>query len=179
MAASTKVYWDSCLFFEWLGDEPVEKALKDGLDDVLDANDKSENIIVTSVITDLEIVPSKLEGKNAQAAQAYNDLFDSVKFHQLELTKNIITRAREIRDFYYKEADAFGKGGKMMDLGDAIHLATATVYNVDEFHTRDAGVKGSKVPLLGLYEYSGMDKVCDKYELKIISPTAQQTRLFG
>lgn len=167
------------MFFEWLGDEDVATDMKDGLNDVLDANDQGNNIIVTSIITDLEVVPSKLEAKNAGAVQQYDELFDSVSFHQIELTKNILIRAKEIRDYYYVEADSEGKGGKMMDLGDSIHLATAIISNVDEFHSRDANAKGSKVPLAGLYDYSGEDKVCGKYPLKIISPKASQIRLFG
>jgi len=167
------------MFYEWLGDEVVTTSEKDGLNDVLDANDKGENAIFTSVITDLEVVPSKLEAKKENAIDQYNALFDSVKFHPLELTKNIITRAKEIREFYYVEADENGQNGKMMDLGDAIHLATATIFEVDEFHTRDKAKKGSKVPLVGLYEHSGEDKVCGKYDLKIISPVAGQSRMFG
>lgn len=65
----------------------------------------------------------------------------------------------------------------MMDLGDCIHLATATINRVDEFHTRDSDRKGRKVPLLKLYEISNTPKVCGKYELKITSPEAEQGAL--
>ncbi len=61
-----------------------------------------------------------------------------------------------------------------MDSGDAIHLATAVIMDADEFHTRDDKSKGTKVPLLGLYEYSGEDKVCGKYPLRIVSPESSQ-----
>ena len=65
----------------------------------------------------------------------------------------------------------------MMDLGDCLHLATATLNGVDEFHTRDKDKKGGKVPLLKLYEVSGTPKICGKYDLKIVSPEAEQGRL--
>ena len=174
MADKKKIYWDACLFFEWLGDEEVENSLKGGLTEILDENDDGKNIIVTSVITDLEVVPDKLESKNIGALERYNSLFDGVTFHQLEINKNILRLAKEIRNYYFKPADEDGHGGKMMDIGDAIHLATAIISKVDEFHTRDASAKGSKIPLLTLYEFSGNNRVCGIYELKILSPIANQ-----
>lgn len=80
-------------------------------------------------------------------------------------------RAREIREFYYRD-DAAGK--KIMDAGDAVHLATATIYGAPEFHTRDDDGRGSKIPLVSLYKWSGIDKLCGKYPLQIISPEHDQ-----
>ena len=162
------------MFFEWLGDEPTERVMKDGLNEVLDENDAGENIIVTSVVTDLELVPEKLELKKEGAVEIYNALFDSVRFHSVEISKNILTLAREIRDYYYIAADEYGRGGKMMDLGDAIHLATAIIMGCEEFHTRDMNSKGAKVPLVGLGVGNG---VCGKYKLNIVSPIANQGAL--
>lgn len=174
MASKFKIYWDSCLFFEWLGGEVVDRSLQDGLNEILDQNDAKENIILTSVIADLEVIPEKLEAKKAGSVDQYNQLFDGVSFVSIEINKNILSMAREIRDFYYKHPDEGGKGGKVLDLGDAIHLATAIIYECDEFQTRDGASKGSKVPIFGIYEYSGYDKICNKYELKISSPIADQ-----
>lgn len=71
------------------------------------------------------------------------------------------------------------ENNKMMDLGDCIHLAAATINGVDEFHTRDASRRGSKVPLLNLYEMTSVPKLCGKYDLTILSPEAAQPRLEG
>lgn len=175
MASKPTYYWDACLFYEWLGNEPVSAAKKDGLQEILNENDKSENLIITSSITHLEVLPRKLGEKGASDEDDYLSLFDSVHFHEIELNANIILRAREIRDYYYSPlADG---AYKMMDLGDCLHLATASVNGAHEFHTRDKDKKGGKVPLLELYEMSGNPKLCGKYDLKIRSPEAQQGNL--
>lgn len=148
------------------------------MQDVLDSNEKNENLIVTLVVTHLEVLPRKLADKSASDDEDYLSLFDGVRFHEIELNANHILRAREIRDYYYSPLVADG-GYKMMDLGDCIHLAVATINGVDEFHTRDNDKKGSKVPLLELYRISGNPKLCGKYDLKIVSPESDQGRLEG
>lgn len=175
MGSKPTYYWDACIFYEWLGNEAVTAAKRDGVKEIIGANDKKENLIVTSVISHLEILPRKLGEKDVSDEQDYLALFDGEHFHEIELNANIIQRAREIRDYYYSPL-ADGKY-KMMDLGDCIHLATATINRVDEFHTRDSDRKGRKVPLLKLYEISNTPKVCGKYELKITSPEAEQGAL--
>ena len=171
-----KYYWDSCIFYEWLGKENIEASKKAGIKAILEENEKSENIIITSVITHLEVLPSKLEEKNASDQDDYLSNFDAEKFVEINLDTNTILLAREIRDFYY-EPKTDDTPHKMMDLGDAIHLATAVIHKADEFHTRDNDSKKSKVPLLSLYENSGNSKLCGRYELVIKSPEADQGTL--
>lgn len=65
-----------------------------------------------------------------------------------------------------------------MDLGDAIHLATASINSVTEFHTRDNDNRKGKVPLISLYEIYGETKLCGKYELKIVSPESDEPDMF-
>lgn len=165
------------MFYEILGDEPVSPAKKAAVQSILDLNKASENIIVTSVIAHLEILPSKLDQKGADDARDYLALFDGVKFVEVEISTNIILRAREIRDFYYVGADENGQGAKMMDVGDAIHLATATIQSIPEFHTRDNKKKKGNIPLLDLYSMSGNPRICGKYNLRIISPETDQGTL--
>lgn len=178
MGSKPTYYWDACIFYEWLGKEPVAAVKKDGIQEILTENEKKQNLIATSVISHLEVLPRKLGEKDASDEEDYLALFDGVHFHEIELNANIILRAREIRDYYYSPLSADGTY-KMMDLGDCLHLATATINGVDEFHTRDNDKKGGKVPLLKLYEISGSPKVCGKYDLKIVSPEADQSRLDG
>ncbi|MBY5395911.1 type II toxin-antitoxin system VapC family toxin [Rhizobium leguminosarum] len=166
------------MFYEVLGNEPVGAHERAGVTAILSENEKSENVIVTSVITHMEVLPEKLDSKGADDERDYMALFDAVKFAEIELNRNILMRAREIRDYYYQEADENGSGGKMMDLGDAIHLATASIYGVTEFHTRDDNNKGSKVGLLGLYQRRNETKLCEKYPLKILSPKSDQGEFF-
>ncbi len=174
MSKKTTYYWDACLFYEVLGNENVDSNKKNGLKEIMDANDANENYIITSVISHLEVLPSKLDDKGANDAQDFLSLFDALHYGAIEISTNIMLMAREIRDFYYKSADATGHGGKMMDLGDCIHLATAIIHGVTEFHTRDKATKGSKISLLKLYDVSGNSKVCGKYDLVIKSPESDQ-----
>ncbi len=172
--AKPVLYWDACMFYEVLGNEPVGAGKRAAVKEILAENDKEENLIVTSVITHLEVLPDKLADKGASDEDDYLALFDAKHYLGIELSTNILFRAREIRNFYYTAADANGSGGKMMDLGDAIHLASATIYGASEFHTRDNRRGGSKVPLLDLYKVSGEPHLCGKYNLKILSPESEQ-----
>ena len=42
MASKATYYWDACIFYEWLGKEPVSVAKKDGLQEILDGNEREE-----------------------------------------------------------------------------------------------------------------------------------------
>jgi predicted nucleic acid-binding protein len=194
------IYWDACIFYEWLGKETVSREKSDGIKEVLDVNDEGKNTIITSVATHLEVLPKKLEAKDAEAEAKYLSLFDAEKFCEMQVSTNVILLAREIRDYYHRPFVP-GKPGvkaipatkdtpavpgvkevkaipaKMMDLGDCIHLATAIIEGASEFHTRDNDSKGSKIPLLSLYSFSGQSKVCGKYELEIKEPIAIQGTL--
>lgn len=171
------IYWDSCMFYEILGNEQSSTMKKAAVQDVLTDNKDAKNMIITSVVTHLEVLPSKLDIKGANDERGYLALFDALHFVEIELSTNIVLRAREIRDFYYVAPDDQGIGAKMMDVGDAIHLATATIHHANEFHTRDNYKKKGNLPLLDLYKVSGNPRVCGKYDLRIISPEAPQGAL--
>lgn len=158
------------MFYEVLGDEPVGPQKKSAVNKILEENKDQKNVIFTSIIAHVEILPKKLTDKNTDDEKQYLSLFDGKHFADIEISRNILVRAREIRDFYYKAADSEGKGCKIMDAADALHLATASIYEADEFHTRDNDKKSTKIPLVDLYQWSGTEQLCGKYPLKIISP---------
>jgi hypothetical protein len=87
---------------------------------------------------------------------------------------NILMRARETRDYYYRPSSTPKASAKIMDTADAVHLATASIYGAKEFHTRDDDSKGTKIPLVSLYTWSGVDQLCGKYGLSIVSPETAQ-----
>ncbi len=178
MAAKPIYYWDACLFYEWLGEAATTPAARRAkVREITEENERGENVIATSVITHLEVLPEKLTEKDVSDEEDYLSLFDGEHFFEIELNQNIVRRAREIRDYYYRPQKA-DSGHKMMDLGDAIHLATASINGVTEFHTRDNDDRKAKVPLLTLYEKHGETKLCGKYELKIVSPESDSPGLF-
>ncbi|WP_162130868.1 hypothetical protein, partial [Bradyrhizobium yuanmingense] len=135
------------MFYEVLGDEPVTPEKKAAIQEILGDNQAKKNLIVCSVLTHLEVIPSKIEAKKPGAETQYLGIFDGEHFVDIEISRNILMRAREIREYYYRPADpATGKPAKVMDAADAAHLATATIYNVDEFHTRDDDDRDSRFP---------------------------------
>ena len=163
-------YWDSCIFYEWLCAEEVEQDKKAGIQKIILENQEGKNLILTSTITHLEVLPEKLLNKGADK-DSFTSLFAGKEISTIDIDVNILMLAKEIRDFYYLPALDENRDKKMMDLGDAIHLATAIIYEVDEFHTRDKNNKGLKVSLLDLHKNG---KICNKYELNIISPKDAQ-----
>jgi predicted nucleic acid-binding protein len=168
-------YWDACIFYEVLGDEPVSPEKKAAIDEFLQLNKDGKNLVITSIITHLEVVPKKLAEKDKAAERKYLGLFDGKRFLDMEISRNVLMRAREIRDFYYRPASIkAGTKAKIMDSADAVHLATASIYGVVDFHTRDDDDKGSKIPLVSLYKWSGIGKLCGKYPLSIVSPEHDQ-----
>jgi len=162
------------MFYEVLGNEDVAQSKRAAVEEILLENESGQNIIITSVITHIEVLPSKIDDKGGQDERDYISLFDADRYLEVEITTNIVMRAREIRNHYYRPADANGKGARMMDAGDALHLATATVLAIPDFHTRDNNKKKGNVPLLSLYTMYGENKICGKYPLNISSPEAEQ-----
>ncbi len=178
MVSNLTYYWDACLFYEVLGDEPVTLEKKAAIEEILTVNKDGQSLILTSIVTHLEVIPKKLEAKKPGAERKYFGLFDGKKFLDVEISRNILMRAREIRDFYYRPSNSKAKTtAKMMDSADAVHLATASIYGVAAFHTRDDDDQGSKIPLVTLYKWSGVDKLCGKYSLNIVSPEHDQKAL--
>lgn len=173
-------YWDACIFYEHLNQEPVDVYMKQAIDDILEANRRKANKVCTSAITHLEVLPSKLA---SQKEVAYWGFFTTEFFYDIELDRNIVALARELRNFYYQPSIVDIKTGKveqnhkLMGPGDALHLATAIIQGVTEFHTRDKKRKSGNIPLLGLPEMSPGGKICGKYELRIVSPITNSPRL--
>ena len=166
-------YWDACIFLEHLNEETQEPRKSQAIIDCLNENKQKRNRICTSAITHLEVLPKKLE---KTLEQTYLDKFQSLYFFDIEVDRNVITLAREIKDYYY-EAASDGGGYKMLSTGDAIHLATAIIHEATEFHTRDKNSKGGNVKLLGLPESSPNGKICGVHALRVLSPEAAQGRL--
>jgi len=164
------------MFLEKLRNEPVPAGQRTAREKILSENKNSDNVITTSVITHAEAIPKKLTEADKKAADEYMKMFDARKIVDVEIDRNVIELARYIKDFYYKEKDD-GNGYWMMDTADAIHLATAIINPVDEFHSRDNKKKKGNVPLLTLHEFTDSGKICDKYDLKIVSPEEDQADL--
>ncbi len=153
-----KYYWCSCAFILWL-DEKGEPDDVDGLDEVVREVESGRADLFTSAFTKTEV----LEGKMTDAQRAlFNKLFQRRNVVQVDVTTRVLDLSTEIRNWNPK-----------ISSGDAIHLATAILYEADEFHTTDGGGKkrkraGDLLPLNG--NVAG-------HPLKICKPRARQFSL--
>jgi len=167
------------MFYERLNNETVTPTQRAKVTEILSENREKKNRIVTSAITDLEVLPEKLNIEDAYKEEAYFGMFDGEYMISAEITANVLRLAREIRNRYFRPVPEGGGYCKMMDLGDSIHLATAAIMKVTEFHTRDDNQDKTKIPLVSLYQWAGEDRLCGRYDLKIVSPETDQGELYG
>jgi predicted nucleic acid-binding protein len=118
-------YFDTCLFLAWLKDEERKSGEMDGVRDVIERSKKKNCRIMTSVLTSVEVLQSKIP---AGVDTLFNGLLKRIS--RVGMDTKIAQLAHDIRDHYAKE-------GKKLKTPDAIHLATAILHRVDEFHTFD------------------------------------------
>ena len=130
MAKAKKIYyWDTCCFIAWLTSKDYPQEVLDGLDDVAKEVNENRAILCTSVMTDTEILEGQL---TADQITKFQNLFKRRNVIQITLDQRIARRASEIRNYYN------GRGIKIKT-PDATHLATAIIYEAEEFHTLDGG----------------------------------------
>ena len=159
-------YWDACIFYEFLNKDQTHEGRAAAVRQLAEQNRRKTNRICTSVVTHIEVIPNKID---PAVEKTYYDLFNSMFFFDVELSRPIVSLSREIKDYYYQPKNP-PENHKMLGTGDAIHLATAIIENVTHLHTRDGKRKGGNVPLLGLAESSAHGKICGKYPLKVVDP---------
>lgn len=171
MADLPVYYWDACILLEHFREEPVAPTKSRAIQRLLAENKEPGNRIVTSVVTHIEVLPKKLTVKDHSNEAKYWSYYDGRHFLDIEVSRNVLNLAREIKNYYYRPHDPkTGTPHRMLGTGDAIHLATAIIYKVDELHTRDGKRNGGNVPLLGLPESSPNGKIAGQWPLKVISP---------
>jgi predicted nucleic acid-binding protein len=168
------LYWDACIFYEHLNEEPVSPLRRQAIDECLSENKEKRNKICTSVITHLEVIPKKLD-KDKEAR--YRGSFNSLYFFDIEVDRSVIVLARSIKDYYFVPPAADGSGYKILSTGDAVHLATAIIHRASELYTRDKNSKGGNIKLVGLPAASPNGKICGIYDLRVTDPEAAQGAL--
>jgi predicted nucleic acid-binding protein len=126
-------YWDTCLFLAWLKDERRKPGEMDGLREVVSRLKRREIRLVTSVITQVEVLQSKMP---VGVGSSFTDLLK--RLSRISVDIKIAALAHDLRNHY--ASAAFAGGAKTLSVPDSIHLATAIMYRVDEFHTFDLGL---------------------------------------
>lgn len=144
--ADPKYYWDTCLFLAWIKDEQRPTGEMDGVREVVARAKRREVIIMTSVLTLVEALQSKIP---VGFEKLFSDMMKRVQ--RLGMDIKVAELAHGIRDYYVAHSAEYEN--KKLTTPDAIHLATAIWYKADEFHTFDNGKKDSKS--LGLIQLSG------------------------
>ncbi|TPI70335.1 MULTISPECIES: type II toxin-antitoxin system VapC family toxin [unclassified Mesorhizobium] len=158
--ASPIYYWDTCLFLAWLNDEIRKSGEMDGVREVIARHKRREVKLVTSVLTRVEVLQSKIP---VGVGNSFTDLMK--RMTQLGMDIKVAGLSHDLRDHY--SANAAAHGGKTLSTPDAIHLATAIHYRADEFHTFD---NGGSAKSLGLLPLSGN---VGGHKLKICKPEAK------
>lgn len=133
MAGNDPVYyWDTCIFLAWLKNETGRKPGEmDGVTDCLEKFKRRELTLVTSVLTITEISIAKIP---AGTETLLDEVMQRPNFSRIAIDIRVAKLARDLRNYYLARPEW---GGKTLTVPDALHLATAILYRVKEFHTFD------------------------------------------
>jgi predicted nucleic acid-binding protein len=127
-AGKKTIYWDTASFIAWLdGGKGHPKDVVAGFDEVaLEVTHNRANLC-TSVLTQTEVLQGRL---TIEQATKFDNLFKRRSVISITVDTRIAKRASEIRNYYSQK-------GVRISTPDSIHLASAIIYEVDEFHTLD------------------------------------------
>lgn len=151
------IYWDTCVFITWLTEEKSKwpASIWQGIQDVVDLVEAGQAILVTSTLIRTEVFLGKL---TLEQKQKFAGLLRRKNVEEVAPHMRITDRASTIREKH------------KIKTPDAIHLATAILYDVDEMHTMDGWHEDGKRD--GLLALSG--NVAD-YSLRITEPYPRGT----
>ncbi|MDV2503610.1 MAG: PIN domain-containing protein [bacterium] len=126
------IYWDTSIFLAWLQDEQRKPGEMDGVREYVGEVNSGNIILVTSHITKTEILESMMA---PEAQESLSRLLKRRNVRSVALDGRVGDLSSKIRDHYQilRQTD----GGPPLSAPDAVHLATAILYQVDEFHTFD------------------------------------------
>jgi predicted nucleic acid-binding protein len=132
--ANPLYYWDTCLFLSWIKDEQRKSGEMEGVREIIDLSKRRDCRIMTSVITSVEVLQSKIP---AGIDTMFLGLLKRVT--RVGVDTKVAQLAHDIRDNYRQS-------GKKIKTPDALHLATAIIHRANEFHTFD---EDDLIPLSG------------------------------
>lgn len=156
-----KIYWDNTCWLAWLNGEGTDiwpASVVQGIRDVVAEVEANRAILFTSAITRGEIFEGKL-------TQDQKDMFTRLMRRrnviEINADSRIFNKASNIREYHANQ-----KEKRRVMLPDATHLATAILYEADEFQTMDGLKKGgeNKRKLIALSGDVG------GHDLKVIQP---------
>ena len=158
------IYWDANVYLAWLkGEEIHGRTYLDAIRETAKENFEKKVVIITSTITLVEVLQAKL---SEEQERLFRKSFKYQDHIARDVDPPVAIMARNFRQSLYAKNER-----KTVTTPDAIHLATASIYDA-EFWTFDNG--GSNKRSLGLLELSENDEVG---KLKICKPWIPQTDL--
>lgn len=131
------IYWDSCVFIHYIEGTKEWMSILDALLD--EASQGNRLVILTSTVSITEVAYAKSEkpgnvlDPNIEAA--IDNLWNDLSAVQLVELSQII--ARDARSLVRQSVEI----ARSLKPLDAIHLATARIMNVSDFHTMDGSLK--------------------------------------
>lgn len=138
------------MFIAWLMDERNwPQDILDGIQDVVYDLERGKIILFTSTLTRTEIF-----SLTPEQTQKYDALMQRRNLREIAPDARVTARSSAIREYYSARSMS-------VRVPDAIHLATAIIYEADEFHTLDG------IQKKGLIRFNGN---CAGFNLKIVCP---------
>jgi len=162
--ASPTYYGDTCLFLAWLNDEDRKSGEMDGVREIIARHKRREVKLITSALTQVEVLQSKMP---VGVRTSFTDLLK--RMTRAAMDTKVASLAHDLRDHYASPAG--NTDSKTLSTPDAIHLATAILFRVDEFHTFDNDGNSKSLGLLPLSGNVGGHK------LRICKPEARSPQL--
>lgn len=126
--ASRRIYWDSCVWIGLINDE-ADKA--DACKYVIEQAESGSLEVWTSTLSLAEVFKKKCDGVTSGIEAAADANFEDF------LLQNYVVRVQVDADVGLLARRLLRKYPKLAKPADAIHLATALLNNLDEFHTFD------------------------------------------
>jgi predicted nucleic acid-binding protein len=134
MPPRSTIYWDACIFIAWLKNEVRPPGEMDGIVECVEAVERNEIRLITSVQTRTEVFEANLSD---QVKTMYADLLKRRNVQLIDNDLRVSDLARQIREYYAELSHRDGQPG--ITTPDAVHLATAIHYKADAFYTFDKG----------------------------------------
>jgi predicted nucleic acid-binding protein len=140
-----KVYWDTCVFIAWIGDESSwPDDVKKGIQQTIELAISGEVMIVTSALTLAEILETKM---TPDQKIKFRTAFSAPYLQLIDVDRKIGVLSAQIRERH--DTRIYGPNrtlisGTFIRMPDSIHLATAIHLNVAVLNTLDGSGRSPK-----------------------------------
>lgn len=125
-------YWDACIHITILEKDKKDLDLYNGSIYAKECVEKKEHFLVLSQMIKLEITQTTISEK---ANKVFVEVLKRSNVMQISMGNRVTNLSGDLIRF------CNGIGRKLKS-PDSIHLATALIYEVDEFYTNDTGLLG-------------------------------------